>query len=150
MNLQDLSARLTATLSHHPEVRFAYLFGSQARGGAGPKSDVDVAIALSPDTAIARVWMDVSADLARALAPREVDCILLNASPPGLRFVVVRDGRVVLERDAAARRAFEVATRREYWDLEPWRRRHDAALLLRLKDGTYGTRAGADRAVAPR
>lgn len=40
----DLKATLHQALSRHPEVRLAFLFGSQARGTARPDSDVDLAV----------------------------------------------------------------------------------------------------------
>jgi predicted nucleotidyltransferase len=39
-----LRSRLAAALAPHDEVELALLFGSRARGEAGPASDVDVAV----------------------------------------------------------------------------------------------------------
>ena len=139
MDSEDLERRIAEALASRPEVAFAYLFGSRARGEARPDSDVDVAIYVSAGDRVGSLWLETMGDLERTLGPLQVDCILLNDSPPGLRFSVVRDGRVLLDRNPDARRAFEVSTRREYWDWEPRRRIHDEALLQRLRDGTYGT-----------
>jgi predicted nucleotidyltransferase len=40
----ELSATVHAVLEGHPEVRLALLFGSRARGVAGPRSDLDLAV----------------------------------------------------------------------------------------------------------
>ncbi len=48
INKEDLIAKLDQALSAKPEIIFAYLFGSVAKGTAGNKSDVDVAIFLDP------------------------------------------------------------------------------------------------------
>lgn len=149
MKPEASSRKLVEVLAQYPAIRFAYLFGSEARETATPASDVDVAIEVAPGERIPRLWLEVSGALARALAPREVDCILLNAAPPALRFEVIREGRLLLDREPEARRAFEVGTRREYWDLEPSRRRFDEALRQRLRDGTYGTQPGNARTLAP-
>jgi len=146
----ELERRIGEILNRWPEVAFAYLFGSRARGDAGARSDVDVAISINSNERAPRVWFEVVDGLAAALKPLEVDCILLNGAPLGLRFSIVRDGLVVLDRAPAARRAFEVATRREYWDWEPYRRRHDEALFQSIRDGTYGTRPRDDRPLATR
>ena len=42
----DLVDPLRRSLEADPDVVFAYLFGSQARGEAGPRSDVDIAVLL--------------------------------------------------------------------------------------------------------
>jgi uncharacterized protein len=96
-----------------------YLFGSEARGTARPGSDVDVAVlyAAAPRTLESQPF-DVEDDLRGALG-RPVQVTVLNGAPPDLVHRVLRDGRLVLERDRAARVRFEVASRNEYFDLKP-------------------------------
>lgn len=65
--------------------------------------------------------LDLEGDLERALR-RAVQLIVLNNAPADLVHRVLRDGRVVLDRDPARRIRFEVAKRNEYFDLEPIRR----------------------------
>ena len=59
MELDQLTSVLTDFLMHQPDVRLAYLFGSQAQGRAHALSDVDVAVLLaehlSPLEQVARV-----------------------------------------------------------------------------------------------
>ena len=57
-------------------------------------------------------------ELERALG-RTVDLVVLNDVPVDLRIRVLRDGRLLIDRDRAARIAFEVQTRNEAFDLEP-------------------------------
>ncbi len=47
--VDELERALTAVLERYPDVKLAYLFGSQARGTARTLSDVDVAILLEED-----------------------------------------------------------------------------------------------------
>jgi predicted nucleotidyltransferase len=44
-----IASALKERLEQEPDVVVAYLFGSVARGTAGPLSDVDVAVLLRPD-----------------------------------------------------------------------------------------------------
>lgn len=44
MDLDLLRTQLAAVLERHDEVELALMFGSRARGEAGPDSDVDVAV----------------------------------------------------------------------------------------------------------
>jgi len=150
METAEIESRIAKALGTFPEVTFAYLFGSRARGDARPDSDVDVAISVLEGENTGRLWLMAMGALEQALAPLKVDCILLNDAPPGLRFSVVRDGRIVLDRATDARMEFEVSTRRQYWDWEPRRRLHDEALLKRLRDGTYGTQPRDSRPLASR
>ena len=105
--------------SNRPVVA-AYLFGSEARGAATSASDIDVAV-LCDEIATARLTEPIEAlrvDLERALR-RPVDLLVLNSAPPDLVHRVLRDGRVVTDRDRSARIRFEVRSRNEYFDLLP-------------------------------
>lgn len=102
------------------EVVAAYLYGSVARGTAGAASDVDVALlfrSARPRT-LEGLPLALEARLERAVgAPVQV--VILNEAPADLVHRVLRDGRLVLERDRASRVRFEVRARNEYFDLLP-------------------------------
>jgi predicted nucleotidyltransferase len=101
----------------------AYLFGSIARGDARTQSDIDVAVLFEkpPAARLDAGPLDLEGTLERALG-RPVQLVVLNRAPADLVHRVLRDGRVVLDRDRAARIRFEVDKRNEYFDLEPIRR----------------------------
>ena len=62
-------------------------------------------------------------ELERAVG-REVDLVDLHTAAPDLIHRVLRDGRLLLERDASRRIQFEVAARNAYFDLLPHLRRY--------------------------
>ena len=103
----------------------AYLFGSVARGTAGPRSDVDVAVLLDedPPRTLAGLRLDLEDDL-RELLGLEVQLIVLNRAHVDLVHRVLRDGRLLLDCDPSRRIAFEVRARHEYFDLLPVLRRY--------------------------
>lgn len=106
----------------------AYLYGSVARGTAGPASDVDVALlyrGARPRT-LEGLPLDLEGRLERALG-RTVQLVVLNEAPVDLVHRVLHDGRLVLERDRSARIRFEVKARNEYFDLLPVLRRYRQA-----------------------
>jgi uncharacterized protein len=106
----------------------AYLFGSFARGSAGPASDVDVGVlyAAPPPATLTGLGFHLEADLARLLH-RPVQLVVLNRAPVDLVQRVLRDGRLVLDRDRSCRIRFEVQTRNEFWDLQPFLLRYRKA-----------------------
>ena len=69
--------------------------------------------------------LTLATDLERQLG-RAVDVIALNTAPVDLRARVLRDGRLIVDRDRQARIAFEVRTRNEAFDFEPILRRYRA------------------------
>jgi predicted nucleotidyltransferase len=111
-----------------PEVVAAYLFGSVARGTAGPRSDVDVGVLLkaAPEPTLEGYLFDYEGVLERNLR-KPVQLVVLNTAPPDLVHRVLRDGHLVLERDRSARIQFEVRSRNEYFDPLPFLRRYRPA-----------------------
>jgi predicted nucleotidyltransferase len=110
----------------------AYLFGSVARGTAGARSDVDVAVLYeaAPPATIEGLPLDLENAIHRVVA-RPVQVIVLNTAPVSLVHRVLRDGVLVLDRAPSARIRFEIRARNEFFDLQPilarYRRRPLAA-----------------------
>ena len=114
-------AGLAAYFAGQTDVIAAYLFGSIARGQANRLSDVDIAVLLNSS-------VDEEAALERQLklmidmdhfADREVQVVILNRAAPLLAYQVIRDGRLLFERDRAERIAFDVRAMKLYFDLQP-------------------------------
>lgn len=105
----------------------AYLFGSVARGEPSAR-DVDVAVlyALRPPSTLESPCLALEGELERELR-RPVQVIDLHRAPADLVHRVLRDGRILLDRDPSRRIAFEVRRRAEYFDLEPVRREYRRA-----------------------
>jgi len=82
------------------EVVCAYLFGSVARGEVRVESDVDVAVLYekTPASRLDAGPLDLEGELERALG-RPVQLVVLNRAPADLVHRVLRDGRIVLDRD---------------------------------------------------
>jgi predicted nucleotidyltransferase len=122
----DVAARLRELLADAPgHVVSAYLFGSTARGTAGTRSDVDVAILLAapPPSTLEGHLFDYEARIEAALR-RPVQFLVLNTAPADLVHRVLRDGEILLDRDRAARIRFEVKARNEFFDLAPIRKEY--------------------------
>ena len=129
---RELLARIARALAPRAEIQEAYLFGSRARGGAGPLSDVDVAVHVDMDKARAAAgpWgyrAGVVSDLAAALRTNAVDVAVLNRAPPLLYHRVLRDGERAFSRDLRATTTREGRAVSRYCDFVPWMDAMDAA-----------------------
>ena len=115
-----------------PEIVAAYLFGSVARGTASESSDIDVGVLLgaSPAPTLEGRLLDYEATLERALG-RAVQVVILNDASPDLIHRVLRDSRLVLDRDRPARLRFEVRARNLYFDVLPFLTRYRRRALER-------------------
>ena len=112
---------LRTSLAEHSEgLVAAWLFGSVARGTDHADSDIDVAVlpAKQASGTLASLHLDLEGKLEKALEQR-VQVVVLDRVPVDLVHRVLRDGILLLEQDPSARIAFEVAARREYFDLKP-------------------------------
>jgi len=132
-----LLATLRAALRTEPNVRFALLFGSAARGEDSPVSDVDLLVE-TRDPSLARI-ADLEAKL-EALIGRRVDVLTLEEARGNDQLLAeaLAEGRVLVDRD-------------ELW---PQLCGEGAALQRRARDGTRRARRraleGIDRMLADR
>jgi len=122
---------LREALAGIPEVRLAVLFGSAGRGQARPGSDLDVLVALEPDTDELR--RAVSAALGRAVRG-QVDVVHAADAKPLLRFEIARDGVVLAEREPGAWTDFKTRAMLDWWDWAPYARLLQAAAVRRLRE----------------
>jgi predicted nucleotidyltransferase len=98
----------------------AYLFGSVARGTAGRRSDVDVAVlyAAAPPATLEGLPLNLEGRIEQ-LVGRPVQVVVLNTAPVSLVHRILRDGVLVLDCVPSARIRFEVRARNEFFDLQP-------------------------------
>lgn len=130
--IDGLSTALVAQVG----VVSAYLFGSEALGGAHRESDVDVGVLLDrqvypqrADRFEARLRLIGSLQHA---AGREVDLVILNDAPPHLVRRIMTEGRRLMVADAALDHAHLRTTLSRAADLEPFLRRTRAVKLAAL------------------
>jgi predicted nucleotidyltransferase len=135
--LAPLEQRLRDVLAGESVVRWAYLFGSAARGKAF--ADLDVAVMLAADARGAVALGRVAARLEEASAGLRVDVVDLASAAPALAGRIAREGRALVDREPAARRNWELEANRRALDIEPWlaefERLRNEALRQRGSDG---------------
>lgn len=133
----DAVGRVARALRNEADVLAAYVFGSVARGTAGPTSDLDVAVLLGGVPTTARRLELIDA-VAAAAGTDRVDVVVLDDAPPALAYRVLRDGQLLFSRDEPARIAHWVRTVDRYLDMEPMRRALSAGVSHRLEEGRFG------------
>jgi predicted nucleotidyltransferase len=119
--MNDWMPSLLEYLAAQPDVVAVYLFGSVAQGRARPQSDVDIAVLLAADLdeeACFNRRLRMGWEVERVIG-RPTDLVVLNDAPPLLQHQVLKHGRLIFERDRAARVEFEVRAGKIYADLKP-------------------------------
>lgn len=129
---EAISATVGETLQR-AQVRLAILFGSAARGNAGPDSDIDIAVLGDMDS------LTLGATLSLSLG-REVDVIRLETATIPLLVELIRDGVCIYQAVPGTYASWRC---RVLCDLEidlPWYRRMSAAFLARVAaKGLHGS-----------
>lgn len=111
-------------------VEALWVFGSVARGEARPDSDMDLGglFKAPPDL---DALLGARASIA-ALVGREADLVDLKAVSPILAFQVVKDGRLLHEKDPARRVRFVAELIGRYEDVKRFREPIERAAITRL------------------
>ncbi len=141
INKEGLIEKLASALSVKPEITFAYLFGSAAKGTAGNKSDVDIAVFLDPSIELNEEgfgYVSVLTEELSALLGTRVDVVILNSAKIVLKFQVLKSGLLLHTKSNEARRTFHERTIREYLDFKPALKVQREYMHKRLLNGTFG------------
>lgn len=125
-SLETYRDALTAVFRQHGVI-LAYLYGSQARGDAGPLSDVDIAVLFGRDLTKEerfRHRLQLGLALAGVLKREDVSIVDLDKATPLLKNKVRLDGKVLYSLDERLRVEFETSVFHEYIDTKPLRQSH--------------------------
>ncbi len=121
---------LTEVARGKPGLRVLVLYGSRARGDAGPGADWDLAYLAGAEFEPLRLY----AQLATVLANDRVDIVDLQRSNALLRFNVARDGRLIFESTAGAFDDFRIEAASFWYDVQHVVRPAYAHLLACLSE----------------
>jgi uncharacterized protein len=136
-----LTERIFRVLDRHPEILEAYLFGSQARGDATARSDIDVAIYVDRSQIVPAPYglgAEIASELMAELGRNDVDLVILNDAPPLLYHRVLADGVRILSRDLARTTTREGQAVSRYLDFLPHLERMADLEGARIAEGRFG------------
>lgn len=124
---REIGKKLAEHFRQHPEIRFAYLFGSFAKGTENKLSDLDVAVfldcaALKPEAYPYGYKASLITELMQLFKRNEMDVVILNEAAPLLKYEVVRYGLPIYELESQERISFQANAFSRYFDLLPFLR----------------------------
>jgi predicted nucleotidyltransferase len=112
----QLLPKAISYLESHPQIIFAFLFGSLTQGRAFPLSDVDIAVYLKEDANFAVSKLDILGKLIDILQTDEIDLVILNTAKLPLVINILKTKDVVVDKEPFIRHLFESLITRKYFD----------------------------------
>ena len=120
-----------------PEVVAAYLFGSYARGHAGPSSDVDVGVLIDQGKIPKDedVTMTYTVGLGRRLR-KDFHIVIMNHAGEGILAQIFKHGKCIFERDSEMFARFKTSMYSRIADFGYHRELMEKALVSRILGGS--------------
>ena len=126
-NIESLIPQVTAYLKSNPQIIFAYIFGSFAKGKLKPLSDVDIAVYLQQGSDVVECKLEILGKLIDILQTDEIDLVVLNAVNLPLVINVLKSKKIIVDKEPFSRHIFESLAMRKYFDFSI----KEAAILQR-------------------
>jgi len=140
LNTDQIVGKLKSHFQNKSYIDFVYLFGSVARGEVKPLSDFDVAVCIdstqAPDD-LFDIRLKLLSELFNVLQTEKVDLIILNQAPVELSFRILKDGKLVFERDRQMRIDFREKVVREYLDKRYFLNQRHEIIREEMMQGDY-------------
>ena len=112
-------------------VLFCYLFGSFANNNNISKSDVDLGVYLNEKkhSDFFDKRLELISQFSKELK-KDVDVIILNSASPFLKYVILKEGELIFEKERSKRIDFELKSINEYFDFRPILEKYNQRLLV--------------------
>lgn len=129
-NQKKLIKTLREFFQKEEGVLFCYLFGSQATERTNSESDVDLGLFFDENKIdnFFNKRIELIVELSKT-TKKEVDVVVLNNASPFLRFVILKEGKLIFEKSKDQRIDFELKALNEYFDFKPILERYNQKLL---------------------
>jgi uncharacterized protein len=126
-NIETLIPKVASYLNSNTHIIFAYLFGSLAKGKYQPLSDVDIAVYLKQGVNVIEDKLAILEKIIDILQTDEVDLVILNAANLPLVNNILKNKKIIVDKEPFARHIFESLAMRKYFDFSV----KEAAILQR-------------------
>ncbi len=141
MDQHVLADHVRALITGSDPIVLVYLFGSRVDGAVadrlGPMSDYDFGLLVDREADGRQVKAEFASAMMAQLETERIDVVLLRSAPVELAYAIIAQGKVLYERDTAARVEYEAYVMGRYGDYLPVLRAQRQEIL---KGADYGKR----------
>jgi len=130
---EEIQNKLKPVLEKEKDLLFGYLFGSAVQGKTNFESDIDLAFYF--DEKEVKNLFEKRLFLIgkiQSILKKKVEVIILNEIKSiFFKFVIIKEGRVIFEKDHGERVDFELKIMQAYYDFQPFIEEYNKAYLNR-------------------
>lgn len=134
---QDIIKKFSSLFEKKDYVDLVYLFGSEARGVANKRSDIDLAVQISEVINAKRYFflrLEMMNELQDYSGGRTIDLVILNNANPRLRHQILKYGKIIFQRTTSTKLKFEIATRKLYFDYLYFSEKYTQEFFKQIKE----------------
>lgn len=130
---EECQNKLKPIFNNDKSIFFAYLFGSTVQGKTNFESDIDLAVFLDEKERCDLFKKRLSLiEEIQAVLKKPVEVVILNEIKSiFFKFVIIKEGKLIFERDRNQRIDFELKTMQDYYDFRPFIEAYNRAYLER-------------------
>lgn len=139
MNLKAIERNLKKHFSRQRKVVLAYIFGSSLKKRR-EAHDVDIAVLLDkrpPDDALIKARTSIILEMRKILPGVIIDISILNGASVTFCHEVIKNGKILYEKDQDTRVDFETASDLKFYDLEPFRKFFWQHRVAQIREGKF-------------
>ena len=124
---EDIAGPLGDYFRNREEILLAFMFGSAVSERLTEKSDLDIAVLFNstPDFSL---LVKIRDEISECMG-REIDLVVLNDASPVIRMQVLKNGKLLKNKDSVIYSNFFVKTVKEYDDLKYIRKEAEENIL---------------------
>ena len=131
--VERIQKQLGSFMKKEKSIVFSYIFGSVAQGTSNLESDVDLAVYLDEkkagDIFKKRLFL---IEKIQSILKKSTEVVVLNEiKSTFFKFVIIKEGKMIFERDPGQRVDFELRAMQEYYDFRPFLEKYNEAYLQR-------------------
>lgn len=133
----DLAREFVKRINKERAIKFAYLFGSFAKGTFNNMSDVDIAVMFEEDIFALdeAILRGLLMEEGKTLFKRDVDIVNLKNANIFLKYSIIKDG--IILKDNEERSLFEASVLREYFDFSYYSEIYNQKILGSIKNKEF-------------
>ncbi len=122
MQDNEFLSKIHEVFQNDQRIKFAYIFGSRARGDAVLSSDYDLAVYLNETDRLKRfdIRMELLSKVARVVPGQGLDLVIINDISSIAFLYDISLGKLIFSRNDGERADFELKTFNSYLDFRPF------------------------------